>query len=102
MGMVVVALLAASAGALPVVTIKSTLRRTTPSQAQVGGRFSFCKSVLDDNILSFNPSEFAQLLPERVHVNRATASASIQETYAEDFSRLLRLGGCTKSKEHSA
>jgi hypothetical protein len=53
------------------------------------------KSVLDGDILSLDPSKLAQLLPERVHENRATrSSASIQETYAEDFRWLLRPGHC--------
>jgi hypothetical protein len=35
---------------------------------------------------------FAHLLPECLQEDRATgSSAPIQETYAEDFSRLLRL-----------
>src|SRR6266481_1028437 len=51
------------------------------------------KSVLDGDILSLNPSKLAQLLPERVQEDRATgSSASIQETYAGDFSCPLRLG----------
>ena len=46
-----------------------------------------CKPVLDGDILSFNPSKLAQLLPERLHEDRATGSSAwIQETYAEDFS----------------
>ena len=50
-------------------------------------------SIYDDDIFSLNPSKFAQLLPERVHEDRATgSSASIQEADAENFSRLLRLG----------
>ena len=61
------------------------------------------KPVLDGDILSLNPSKLAQLLPERVHEDRATrSSAIIQETYAEDFSCLLRLGGKAKRKEHGA
>jgi len=40
-----------------------------------------------------NPSKLAQLLPECIDENRQTrSSAWIQETYAEDFPRLLRLG----------
>ena len=46
------------------------------------------KSVLDGDIFSLNPSKLAQLLPKRLHEDRATgSSAIIQETYAEDFSR---------------
>ena len=59
------------------------------------------KSVLDGDILSLNPSKLAQLLPERVHEDRATGSSAwIQETDAEDFSRLLRLGYHCNSKQH--
>ena len=55
------------------------------------------KPVLDGDILSLNPSKLAQLLPERLQEDRATrSSACIQETYAEDFPCLLRVGG-----EHS-
>jgi len=42
-------------------------------------------------------------LPERVHEDRHTrSSARIQETDAEDFSRLQRLGGKAKRKEQGA
>ena len=61
------------------------------------------KPVLDGDIFSFNPSKLAQLLPERLHEDRATrSSACIQETYAEDFFCLLRVGGTAKRKEHGA
>ena len=61
------------------------------------------KSVLDGDILSLNPSKFAQLLPERLQEDRATgSSAIIQETYAEDFPCLLRVGGHAKRKEYGA
>ena len=50
------------------------------------------KPILDGDILSLNPSKLAQLLPERVHEDRATgSSACIQETYAGDFRWLLRV-----------
>ena len=56
------------------------------------------KPVLDGDILSLNPAKLAQLLPERLHEDRATgSSACIQETYAEDFSCLLRLDRNDKS-----
>jgi hypothetical protein len=59
------------------------------------------KPIFDGNIFSLNPSKLAQLLPERVNEDRTTGSgASIQETYAENFCRLLRLGGRAKRKEH--
>jgi hypothetical protein len=42
-------------------------------------------------------------LPERVHEDRATgSSALIEETYAEDFPRLLRVGGTAERKERGA
>ena len=58
------------------------------------------KSVLDGDILSLNPAKLAQLLPERLHEDRATgSSAFIQETDAEDFPCLLRVGGRRSSAE---
>jgi hypothetical protein len=51
------------------------------------------KSVLNSDILSFDPPKFVQLLPKRFYKHRATGrGAYIQETYAKDFSCLLRLG----------
>jgi hypothetical protein len=41
-------------------------------------------------------------MPERVQVNRASSRASIQNTDAEDFSCLLRVGGEAKRKERGA
>src|SRR5262249_38323750 len=68
--------------------------------ADVCRSFAFSKPVLDGNILSLDPAELAQLLPERVHDDGATgSSALIQETNAEDFPRLLGLGWTTK-REH--
>ena len=50
------------------------------------------KPVLDGDIFSLDPAKLSHLLPERVHEDRATgSSAIIQETYAEDFSCLLRV-----------
>ena len=44
-----------------------------------------------------------QLLPKRLHEDRSTGSSgSIQETYAGDFSWLLRVSGNAKRKEQSA
>jgi hypothetical protein len=61
------------------------------------------KPVLDDKIFSLNPTKLAQLLPERLHEARATGSSAwIQETDAEDFPCLLRVGGEAKSKEKKA
>jgi hypothetical protein len=61
------------------------------------------KPILDADVFSFNPAKLAQLLPECVHQDRHTGKrAWIQETYAKDFPRLLRLGGKAKSKEQSA
>jgi hypothetical protein len=51
------------------------------------------KPILDGDILSLNLSKLAQLLPKRLQEDRDTgSSAIIQETYAGDFSCLLRLG----------
>jgi hypothetical protein len=36
--------------------------------------FVLCKSVLDGDILSLDPSKLGQLLQERVHEDRATGS----------------------------
>src|SRR5262249_17410823 len=61
-----------------------------------------CKSVFDGDVLSLDPAKFVQLLPERFHEDRhAGSSAIIEETYAEDFRWLLRLGGKTKWKRKS-
>jgi hypothetical protein len=61
------------------------------------------KSVLDGDIFSFNPSKVEQLPTEHVQEARATGSSVIiQETYAEDFSWLLRLDRRAKHIEHSA
>jgi hypothetical protein len=50
------------------------------------------KPVLNGEILSLNPAKLTQLLAKRVQEYRATgSSARIQETYAEDFRRLLRV-----------
>ncbi len=54
---------------------------------------SLGESVLDGEILSLDPAKLAQLVQERLHEARHTSSsASIQETDAEDFPCLLRLG----------
>src|SRR5262245_39462466 len=91
MGLVAVALLAADAAAVPVTTIRSTLRRTRSAACSCRRRLLLGKSVLDDDILSLDPSKLAHLLPKRIQEDRATrSSALIQVSYAEDFSRLLR------------
>ena len=60
------------------------------------------KPVLDGDILSLDPSKLAQLLPERLHEDRATGSSAwIQETYAENFPWLLRLGGRDKEQQRA-
>src|SRR5262249_34918465 len=61
------------------------------------------KPVLDGNILFLNPSKLAQLLSERVDEDRATrSSASIQDTDADDFPRLLRLSRISKSQNETS
>jgi hypothetical protein len=64
-GMVVVALLTANAGDVAETMIRSTLRRTK-SAARLGKRSNFplSESVLDDDVLSLDPSKVAHLLPE--------------------------------------
>ena len=87
--MVEVVRLAANAARVPETTIRSMLRRTR-SAASSGrrSRVLFGKPILNGDVFSFNPAKLAQLLPERLHENRATSSsACIQETDAEDFSR---------------
>src|SRR5689334_6836282 len=62
--------------------------------------FSVCKSVLDCYVLSLDPSEVAELLPERFQEHRhAGTGAVIQKTDARDFLRLLRYRGSAKRKE---
>ena len=94
------ALLAANGGAAPEVTIRSTFK-TNQVRRKFRHPLTFllCKSVLDRNILSLNPSKLAQLLPERINEDHATrSSAIIQETYAEYSSWLLRLGEMDESQ----
>ena len=95
MGMVVVAFFAANAGRVPCdhdqINLKTNQVRRKLRQAL---SLLLGKPVLDGDILSLNPSKLAQLLPERLQEDRATgSSACIQETYAEDFPCLLRVGG---------
>ena len=95
-----VAFFAANAGAVPCdhdqINIETNQLRRKLRQAII---LLLGKPVLDGDILSLNPPKLAQLLPERVHEDRATrSSAWIQETYAKDFSRLLRVGGTRKAQ----
>ena len=95
-----VALLAANAAGVACdhdqINLKTNQVRRKLRQAL---RLLLCKPVLDGDILSLNPSKLAQLLPERLHEDRATrSSACIQETYAEDFSWLLRVSGTRKAQ----
>ena len=61
------------------------------------------ESVLDGEIFSFIPSKPTQLLPERVHEDRAAGSITwVQVSDAEDFPRLLRVGCRARSKEQGA
>ena len=104
MGMVVVAFFAANAAGVPCdhdqINLKTNQVRRKLRQALM---LLLGKPVLDGDIFSLNPAKLAQLLPERVHEDRATgSSACIQETYAEDFPCLLRVGGTAKRKEHGA
>ena len=99
MGMVVVAFFAANADGVRCdhdqINLKTNQVRRKLRQAL---RLLLGKSVLDGDILSLNPSKLAQLLPERLHEDRATrSSACIQETDAEDFPCLLRVERMTLS-----
>ena len=94
MGIVAVALLAANAGGRDCdhnqINLKTNQVRRKLRQAL---RFLLGKSILEGDALSLNPSKLAHLLPERLQEDRATgSSASIQDTYAEDFPCLLRAG----------
>src|SRR5262245_10137009 len=94
-GMVVVAFFAANAGGGEETTIRSTLRRTR-SAASSGRRSFFCSANRYSMVIFFplNPPKLAEFLPELVYHDRATRrSACDQETYAEDFALLLRVGG---------
>ena len=91
--MVVVALLAANADGAPrdhdQINLKTNQLRRKLGQAL---DFSLAKPVLDGDTFSLNPSKVAQLLQERLHEDCAPGSSAwIQETYAEDFPRLLRV-----------
>ena len=72
MGMVVVALFAANADGRPCdhdqINLKTNQVRRKLRQAL---KLLLCKPVLDGDILSLNPSKLAQLLPERLHEDRA-------------------------------
>jgi hypothetical protein len=62
-----------------------------------------CRPILDGEILSLNSSKLAQLLPERLHQDRATRGiAWIQEAYTGDFPCLLRLGADVQSAKSMA
>ena len=93
MGMVVVAFFAANAGGVPSnhdqINLKTNQVRRKLRQAL---KLLLGKPVLDGDILSLYPSKLAQLLPEHVQEDRDTGSSAwIEETYAENFSRLLRV-----------
>jgi hypothetical protein len=58
------------------------------------------KPILNGEILSLDPSKLAQFLSEHVQENRAArSSAIIQETDAEDFPCLLRVGHSPTQRE---
>ena len=60
------------------------------------------KPVLDGDILSLNPSKLAELLQEHLQQPcHTSSSASIEETDAEDFPCLLRLGERSRSQKKS-
>src|SRR5439155_25191604 len=81
------------------INLKTNQVRRKLSQALI---LLYGKPVLDGDILSLNPAKLTQLLPKRLHEDRAAgSSAIIQESYAEDFPCLLRVGWKTKSREQS-
>jgi hypothetical protein len=88
-----------------VAKIRSTLKANQVRRKlrQAFSAFVLSKSIFDCEILSLNPSKLAQLLPERVHEDRATgSSACIEETYAKNFPWLLRPNWKAKRMEHGA
>ena len=65
--------------------------------------FVLCKSVLDGDILSLDPSKLAEFLSQRFPRDGTTgSSARIQDADAEDFPCLLRLNGSAKGKKQGA
>ena len=100
MGMVVVALFAANAVGAPETTIRSTLRRTN-SAASSGRRSGFCSANRYSMVIFF-PSIHPSLLSSCRNASKRTALPEavlvIQETYAEDFPCLLRVGGNSKAQ----
>src|SRR5262245_10806657 len=82
-----------------------TTRKTNQARRKLryALRLLHCKPILAGDILSVDPAELAQLLPECVHHDRHTGRrAWVQETDAENFPCLLRVSGNTKRKEHGA
>ena len=77
MGMVVVAFFAANAAGVPCdhdqINLKTNQVRRKLRQALI---LLLGKPVLDGDILSLDPSKLAQLLPERLHEDRATRSSA--------------------------
>ena len=66
-GMVLVVFFAANGVGPPEATIRSTFRLTNSAlKLRQALKLLFGKSILDDNILSLNPAELAQLLAERL------------------------------------
>ena len=99
-----VAFLAANAGGVDATTIRSTLRRTK-SAASSGRRSCFCSANRYSMVIFF-PSIQPSLLSSCRNASKSTvatrSSAIIQETYAEDFPCLLRVGGDAKRKKSTA
>ena len=100
MGMVVVALLAANAGAVPATTIRSTLRRTK-SAASSGRRSGFC-SANRYSMVKFFPSIHPSLLSSCRNASTRTALPEAvllsRKPDAEDFPCLLRVDGTSKAQ----
>ena len=105
MGMVVVAFFAANAGAGPddhdQIDLKTNQVRRKLRQAlrifPSANRYSMVKFFP-----SIQPSLFNSCRNASTRTALPDSSAYIQETDAEDFPRLLRVGGTAKRKEHGA
>lgn len=99
MGIVVVTFLAANVdGVCNYEQIDFKTDQICRKRRQPLNSFTLCKPELYGYIFSLNPAKIAQLLAERLHEDRATGSSAwIQETYAENFSWLLGVGGKPKS-----
>src|SRR4029453_13419209 len=56
------------------------------------------KSIVDDDVLAFNPPELTEPLPERLNWRRG-GRAGRENAYSVDFARRLRPGGQRRGEE---